>query len=29
MNIYGDAITADMRQAQAKVPALAMPKSLN
>jgi integrase len=28
-NIYGDAITADMRQAQAKVAALALPKSLN
>lgn len=29
MNIYGDAITADMRQAQTKVAALALPKSLN
>lgn len=29
MNIYGDAITNDMRQAQAKVAALALPKSLN
>jgi integrase len=29
MNIYGDAITADMRRAQEKVAALALPKSLN
>lgn len=28
-NIYGDAITADMRQAQARVAALALPKLLN
>jgi len=29
MNIYGDAVTADMRSAHEKVVRLAMPKSLN
>jgi hypothetical protein len=29
MNIYGDAVTEDMRQAHEKVVKLAMPKGLN
>lgn len=29
MNLYGDAMTEDMRLAQAKVAALALPRSIN